>query len=782
MIKVKGGVEGVAEEGVSASMSGRRVVVIGSQCKKLNLLSFLPEVAVRFHALMTGPGPGECLGAEVGDPPGLLLDPTVSGANDAIEAAYDAAAQAGDALILAYIGHGEFVRGDFFLMPTDAAVPPTSRNAIHLAQLIKDRPTHSPQGLIVLLDTCQSGAGAWDAVEYWVRSLEGRLRFEVLTATDDKPTANAWFTRSLIRLLERGDPAASDQLRCVDARDCVLKAHPQLVPQLSAHNPSKQLHLGRNSARVPGDVFWKDSPGRVQILKQTEYFQPTALLSTLVEASEVHRIVILTGEAGVGKSALAAALARPEITDGTVPPGFAHAVAMLGGTTNLRNLAVDLEHQLQHSVTGFAEAVDEFHRSVPITERQTLDFVSQMVLRPLDYLDGRPVVRVVLDGLDQLPDATRRDLARILSTSPDHLLLVITTRDNTPDCPAGEPIPAFRTDRAVLSRYLEDRGVPEVARAAILERADNHWLITRLLADAVLDNPGLDLTRLPRTVNDAYALRLDQAGAAEAWPARFGPVLGPLAVAGTGPVLPLSLLGHASATLGGPPDDSGVLAVLGALRGLVARRDPGTPDEHAGLFHPTLAEYLLSPEAASAGFAIDAEGAHRALALAVDTLAPATDHHADDPLHRYAFLREADHWWAIGDVTRALKCLEERESNLPRENLDRWLRWHTRISEQLGCDRPDTLRTRNNIANWTGEAGDARGALRRFEELLPDQERVLGRDHPSTLNTLAHVAVWTIQLGDRTEGCRLLREAEDRARARFGNDDPLTQQIRNAIR
>src|SRR5262249_603203 len=155
----------------------------------------------------------------------------------------------------------------------------------------------------------------------------------------------------------------------------------------------------------------------------------------------------------------------------------------------------------------------------------------------------------------------------------------------------------------------------------ILDRAQDHWLIAQLLADAVLDQPGLDLARLPGTVNDAYELRLDQADAAEGWRTRFSPVLGPLAVAGAGPVLPLALLVDASATQGGPSDDPGVLEVLGALRGLVARRDPGTPDEHSGLFHTTLAEYLLSPEAASAGFPIDAEGAHRALTGAIDALA-----------------------------------------------------------------------------------------------------------------------------------------------------------------
>jgi hypothetical protein len=45
------------------------------------------------------------------------------------------------------------------------------------------------------------------------------------------------------------------------------------------------------------------------------------------------------------------------------------------------------------------------------------------------------------------------------------------------------------------------------------------------------------------------------------------------------------------------------------------------------------------------------------------------------------------------------------------------------------------LTTRHSVAYWTGEAGDARGALELFEELLPDRQRVLGADHPDVLTT-----------------------------------------------
>jgi hypothetical protein len=60
----------------------------------------------------------------------------------------------------------------------------------------------------------------------------------------------------------------------------------------------------------------------------------------------------------------------------------------------------------------------------------------------------------------------------------------------------------------------------------------------------------------------------------------------------------------------------------------------------------------------------------------------------------------------------------------------------------LGPGHPDTLATRGHIASWTGQTGRAREALRLFQELLPDLQRVLGPDHPDTLATRGHIAHW----------------------------------------
>ena len=76
-------------------------------------------------------------------------------------------------------------------------------------------------------------------------------------------------------------------------------------------------------------------------------------------------------------------------------------------------------------------------------------------------------------------------------------------------------------------------------------------------------------------------------------------------------------------------------------------------------------------------------------------------------------------------------------------------------------DHPDTLTTRSNIASWTGECGDAAGALRLFQELLPDRVRVLGPGHPDTLTTRGNIAYWTKHLSASAQRPQGAIEAED---------------------
>ena len=61
----------------------------------------------------------------------------------------------------------------------------------------------------------------------------------------------------------------------------------------------------------------------------------------------------------------------------------------------------------------------------------------------------------------------------------------------------------------------------------------------------------------------------------------------------------------------------------------------------------------------------------------------------------------------------------------------------------LGPEHPDTLTARDNLAHWTGQAGDAAGARDQFAALLPMHRAGPRPEHPRTLATRANLAVWT---------------------------------------
>jgi hypothetical protein len=65
---------------------------------------------------------------------------------------------------------------------------------------------------------------------------------------------------------------------------------------------------------------------------------------------------------------------------------------------------------------------------------------------------------------------------------------------------------------------------------------------------------------------------------------------------------------------------------------------------------------------------------------------------------------------------------------------------HKRVS---GPEHPDTLATWEELAFWTGCAGDAAAARDQFAALLPVRERILGPEHAATLAAWYQLAHWT---------------------------------------
>jgi hypothetical protein len=66
----------------------------------------------------------------------------------------------------------------------------------------------------------------------------------------------------------------------------------------------------------------------------------------------------------------------------------------------------------------------------------------------------------------------------------------------------------------------------------------------------------------------------------------------------------------------------------------------------------------------------------------------------------------------------------------------------------LGPEHPSTLRTRHQLASFTGRAGDPAGARDQFAALLPIEERIMGPEHPSTVGTRHQLASFTGDAGD----------------------------------
>ena len=176
-----------------------------------------------------------------------------------------------------------------------------------------------------------------------------------------------------------------------------------------------------------------------------------------------------------------------------------------------------------------------------------------------------------------------------------------------------------------------------------------------------------------------------------------------------------------------------------------------------------------SPEerdAARALYAADGPGADTRLQIVgLEAELAALPPDADDDRLRIHHALATD-YSRLGDYRRAL---HHGQQELPLRH------------RMQGADHPDTLRTRGDIASWTGQCGHSEEALRLFRELLPDEERVLGRDHPEPLSTRNGVAFWTGQCGHPAEALQLHREVLPDDERVLGRDHPNTLSTRNNI-
>ena len=77
----------------------------------------------------------------------------------------------------------------------------------------------------------------------------------------------------------------------------------------------------------------------------------------------------------------------------------------------------------------------------------------------------------------------------------------------------------------------------------------------------------------------------------------------------------------------------------------------------------------------------------------------------------------------------------------------------------LGCDHPDALTSRNNLAYAFHSAGRLAEAIPLLEHTLADRERILGPDHPDTLISRNNLASAYVSAGRFAEAVPLLERA-----------------------
>ncbi|MET0235901.1 MAG: AAA family ATPase [Kibdelosporangium sp.] len=708
-------------------MGERRALVIASQCEGLNLLSFLPGAASDVATALLDPAVGGCVPALPERP--LLVDPTIDELDDAITAAFARASEDEATLFVALVGHGEYTDEDFYFLTKDTKLPPSSRTAFMLAQRVRELlAEHSMlDGLVLLLDTCHAGIAAQQAAGRWIKivSQAGR-RFEVLTASDERTAANGCFSRQLVQVLRSGHPKLGERLRCPDMKTVLSALCPMQTAVHLAFDGRREitagdegLWLAMNSAEAWRGSPAADNPAAAEIDRLTRDYEPPHGLSALVSnLLSGTSYVAVTGPAGSGKSTTIAALARPSVAERVIPPRLMDAVLFLSATDTAERITTELARQLSKNVPQFADAAAEYQDSVDPAAWQAADAFQRSIAGPLELLkDKKP--RIAIDGIDNLPDPLRARLVRTL-----------------------EPLAV----KGQVQLVLTSRGVLRAQRTIQLGGVS----IDDIFESAPWRGTGGTESTGPRT----------QPGKSIVPTPDTDPILDVLNAAGKSQ-LPISIL---VAATGLPLSEIRNYVVHNA--GIISRRNAGTSSE-------TVTRSTDGPPGTAA--------AHRAIASALASLAPASDRASTSPEQVYANAAEAEHHWQAGLKKDALRSLENRAPGIPAENRDLWQFWTERIRASEGQHSALAVTAQARHLTAIGKTGDRAKALAGFQDLLPFATATLNPADPEIFSIRNNIAYMLFELEEFAESQRHLRTIIDDATATLGADHEETLHARHLL-
>ncbi|WP_051023051.1 tetratricopeptide repeat protein [Nocardia pneumoniae] len=772
-------------------MAERLALVVGTECERLPHLGFPADLAGRLHTALTADGHWLPV-----DGAGPLLNPTAAQLKSTVKAAFRSAGKANATLLLAFVGHGLTVDDDFYLLAHDSPGVPTeeepldSDNSMNLVSVVKEHYANARflDGLIVLVDACEAGAGVLGAGQRWLNILErtdGRM--ELLVASGAGSAYSGCFTRTLLTTFDNGLPSRGTNLLCGDVRDPIAHACPFQTPRYLSFNGAQAdpedrgLWLLPNVARNRDAVRGRPATGLVDHLLRKVVASPAVLdtITTMVESGG-DRLQAVVGPAGSGKSTLLALLIRPDTLTEPVSftADFVSAAVFLDVASTVESMCREIVAQLS---VRFGSVFDQARRAVvdELTDHDQFDALEIELLRPLHKMPRTRRVRIIVDGLDQ-PAPGGRDgiLAAIHSLTTDdrlrHVRVVIGVRSGTGVEEREELAHAhiFPVEPPRIAEILDELSGSDVEIPAALS-LDGHevaglggWLLPRLVGEIDWRQAGAaangDLDSLVR-----YRIRttLDRQPAT---PSAISALAGLLAAVGVGPVAPIRLVAAAMTELGHGVSLPLLRTTLVDLGILVARGQPGRDDERIGLTH----EAFTGPLTAATTETLPQVTAHAALASALGAL---TGPDIDD----YAYTAAPRHHLAAGYPERAIAFLDRVDSGRrARDNRVSWAGWHTAFEAALAPDDPHLFTVRARLARWTGDAGDPHAARDMYAALVARCTETFGPEHPRTLEYRVQLANWIGQLGESERAVAMLTELLPLQSAVSDPDDPAVLRIR----
>ncbi|MEV5837245.1 hypothetical protein [Nocardia sp. NPDC052112] len=390
-------------------MGGRLALVVGSECDALPRLGFVEGLAGELYSRLSAFGGWKSAWGAAGP----LLSPSAAELVSAVEAAFSAAVEQQATLLISFVGHGVATGAEnFFLMARDSLLPPASRHALHLVQILSEQlDQHRVDGLIVLVDACE----AQDSVVGAARRLTDRVdlaaqRMELLVASGRHSAYDGCFTRTMLAVFERGLPTRGENLLPVYLLDPLQAGCPLQVPGHFgvAYGGDPGLWLVPNISRRDDAVWNRPAAGLVDALTNGVILTDT-LRRRVVEVFNTNHLRLrgVIGSAGSGKSTLMSLLIRPNLLGRSqFTADYVAAAAFVSVATSIESLSEELSQQLSRRVDGFAAAAA--CALAESSHNHEIDVFDVAVIEPLVRIDtfGLPVT-IVVDGLDQAEPGTR---------------------------------------------------------------------------------------------------------------------------------------------------------------------------------------------------------------------------------------------------------------------------------------------------------------------------------------------------------------------------------------